>query len=196
MITGFCPLPHYLSNSLLTALQFHELEEKIPGLKDGMYKSPKDGKWKKVKSISRVPSTGNEEAEDAPVGEAEKPKKKVKSVKKVKKMKKIIKSVDIDEDLALKMKAEAESGKTNEAEAPVEPAETAAELQEPELIEPAGETVTADLQAKIDRVLKMFNASDLDDIVKVTPIESLEKLPDTRILPGREGPTLGLENER
>ena len=196
MITGFCPLPHYLTNSLVTAVQFHELEEKIPGLKDGMYKSPKDGKWKKVKSISRVPSTGNEEAEDAPVGEAEKPKKKVKSVKKVKKMKKIIKSVDIDEDLALKMKAEAESGKTNEAEAPVEPAETAAELQEPELIEPAGETVTADLQAKIDRVLKMFNASDLDDIVKVTPIESLEKLPNNGIIPDPEGSTLGLENER
>ena len=164
-----------------------------------MYKSPKDGKWKKVKSISRVPSTGNEEAEDAPVGEAEKPKKKVKSVKKVKKMKKIKQSVDIDEDLALKMKAEAESGKTNEAEAPEEPVEageTAAELQEPELIEPAGETVTADLQAKIDRVLKMFNASDLDDIVKVTPIESLEKLPDNGELPDTEGPTLGLENER
>ena len=66
MNTVFCLLPHYLTNLLLTAAQFHELEEKIPGLKDGMYKSPKDGKWKKVKSISRVPSTGNEEAEDAP----------------------------------------------------------------------------------------------------------------------------------
>ena len=30
-------------------LQYSELEDKIPGLKDGMFKSPTDGEWKKVR---------------------------------------------------------------------------------------------------------------------------------------------------
>merc|ERR1719180_479120 len=36
--------------------KYTELEDKIPGLKDGMFKSPADGEWKKVKSISKVPN--------------------------------------------------------------------------------------------------------------------------------------------
>ena len=33
-----------------------------------------------------------------------------------------------------------------------------------------------DLAAKVSRVLKMFNASDLDDIIKVVPISSMRKI--------------------
>ena len=36
----------------LTSLQYTELEEKIPGLKNGMYKSPADGEWKKVRVVA------------------------------------------------------------------------------------------------------------------------------------------------
>ena len=37
------------SFSFIKLLQYSELEEKIPGLKDGMFKSPADGEWKKVR---------------------------------------------------------------------------------------------------------------------------------------------------
>merc|ERR1719318_1393247 len=45
--------------------KYTELEEKIPGLngKDGLYKSPADGEWKKVKSISKVPIKKNKKPE-------------------------------------------------------------------------------------------------------------------------------------
>ena len=34
----------------------------------------------------------------------------------------------------------------------------------------------ADLAGKVDRILKMFNASDLDDIIKVIPVSSMKKI--------------------
>ena len=33
-----------------------------------------------------------------------------------------------------------------------------------------------ELAAKVERVLKMFNASDLDNIIKVIPIKSMRKI--------------------
>ena len=33
-----------------------------------------------------------------------------------------------------------------------------------------------DLRGKVDRILKMFNASDLDDIIKVIPVSSMKKI--------------------
>merc|ERR1712002_299503 len=41
---------------------------------------------------------------------------------------------------------------------------------------PQSETDDPDLAAKVSRVLKMFNASDLDDIIKVVPISSMRKI--------------------
>merc|ERR1719376_638327 len=148
----------------------------IPGLKDGMFKSPADGEWKKVKSISKVPNKkyNNEkpEAETAESAETEDTVRKVKGMKKLKSVKKIKDIIDIDDDLALKMKKEVEEGGEYEAQAQGGNYE-------------AQEEVGADVQAKIDRILKMFNASSLDDIIEVTPIKSIQEV-DPENLPMQE----------
>ena len=40
-------------------LQYSELEKKIPGLKDGMFKSPADGEWKKVRHLMMIEISGH-----------------------------------------------------------------------------------------------------------------------------------------
>jgi len=101
--------------------KYTELEDKIPGLKDGMFKSPADGEWKKVKSISKVPNKKYNKLEGVnrdiqesaetktEFGETDKM-RKVKGMKKLKSVKKIKNIIDIDDDLALKMKKEVEEG--------------------------------------------------------------------------------------
>ena len=42
----------FFNFNLPPSLQYTELEEKIPGLKNGMYKSPADGEWKKVRVVA------------------------------------------------------------------------------------------------------------------------------------------------
>merc|ERR1712243_254213 len=140
--------------------KYPELEGKIPGLQNGMYRSPHDGKLKKVKSISKIISDSSDSssyhssADLDDLAEAEKSGsakpygsdvdksekygggldggkdssstnsesgdkygggsggpdgKTILDMKKVKKMDKIKSSMDIDEDLALEMKREAEA---------------------------------------------------------------------------------------
>jgi hypothetical protein len=151
-------------------VQYSELEDKIPGLKDGMFKSPKDGKWKKVKSISRVPGTGTSDNGDEDINEAETKTgvditvskkitdvKKLKSLKKIKSMKKIKSIVKIDDDLADKMKKEVLAAEGGPKPGP-----------DPEL----DQDRLQGLQSKVDRILEMFNATSLDDIISAIPIDS------------------------
>ena len=150
--------------------QFDHLEDKIPGLKDGMFKSPKDGEWKKVKSISKI-SDNKGKTEDLYSNGL----KKVKSMKKIKQINKIKSMTQIDEDLALKMKKEVEEG-NNSLESSSQRFESA-DVEDTESNESSlKEEVTPDLLSKVERVLKMFNASSLDDIIEVTPIKSMHPL--------------------
>ena len=43
----------------LVKVKFSELEKKIPGLKDGMFKSPADGEWKKVRHLMMIEISGH-----------------------------------------------------------------------------------------------------------------------------------------
>jgi len=95
----------------------------------------------------------------------------VKTIKKIKDLKKIKSMIPIDEDLALKMKNEigladrSHSGKeTPEINDPA-PKQTYIEAEE-----------DRDLLTKVDRILRLFNVTDLDDITKVTPIDSITKV--------------------
>merc|ERR1712002_139142 len=57
---------------------------------------------------------------------------------------------------------------------------------------PQSETDDPDLAAKVSRVLKMFNASDLDDIIKVVPISSMRKIKSkTKVSPLTMGHSIG-----
>ena len=48
-----------LSIFFMKWLQYSELEKKIPGLKDGMFKSPADGEWKKVRHLMMIEMSGH-----------------------------------------------------------------------------------------------------------------------------------------
>ena len=48
-----------LSIFFMKWLQYSELEKKIPGLKDGMFKSPADGEWKKVRHLMMIEISGH-----------------------------------------------------------------------------------------------------------------------------------------
>merc|ERR1711970_712541 len=50
-----------------------------------------------------------------------------------------------------------------------------------------------DLAAKVSRVLKMFNASDLDDIIKVVPISSMRKIKSKTRVHSRGDDILGFD---
>eukprot|EP00091_Calanus_sinicus_P020732 TRINITY_DN5850_c0_g1_i3.p1 TRINITY_DN5850_c0_g1~~TRINITY_DN5850_c0_g1_i3.p1 ORF type:complete len:336 (-),score=72.82 TRINITY_DN5850_c0_g1_i3:732-1715(-) len=105
----------------------------------------------------------------------------VESIQKIKNMKKIISKTRIDDDLAEKMKMEIKEGVVDGGGSKVESEnnrdlsggghhqikndEDSSETQDP-----------VDLAGKVDRILKMFNASDLDDIIKVIPVSSMKKL--------------------
>ena len=109
-------------------------------------------------------------------------KKKIKKMTKLKSVKKIKSIMDIDDDLALKMKKEVEEGKeaveAEEADDEEEWVEDESSLEDELAVGQAGKgEVGADVQAKIDRILKMFNASSLDDIIEVTPIGNQEPSP-------------------
>jgi len=219
--------------------KYPELEGKIPGLQNGMYRSPHDGKLKKVKSISKIISDSSDsssyhssadlddlaEAEKSgsakPYGsEVDKSEKygggldggkdgsstdsesgdkygggsggpdgkTILDMKKVKKMDKIKSSMDIDEDLALEMKREAEAAAGSAAypsgkESVSDPYETEKDSKP---------SSNGDLQAQVDRILKMFNASSLDDIVEVKPITNIEKLDsDSDIGPSYKNSDIG-----
>ena len=128
-----------------------------------------------MKSISKVPNKkyNNEKPEqEAESAETDDTVRKVKGMKKLKSVKKIKDIIDIDDDLALKMKKEVEEGGEYEAQA------------QGGKYEAQGE-VDPDVQAKIDRILKMFNASSLDDIIEVTPIKSIQEV-DPENLPMQE----------
>ena len=43
----------------MNCLQYTELEDKIQGLKDGMFKSPADGEWKKVRKLMMIEMSGH-----------------------------------------------------------------------------------------------------------------------------------------
>ena len=134
----------------------------------------------KVKSISKVPnkkykkpegeSEKPESADEEPAEETDKM-RKVKGMTKLKSVKKIKNIIDIDDDLALKMKKEVEEGTSPESGEVVLGGESEPHGE----AEPHGE-VGPDVQAKIDRILKMFNASSLDDIIEVTPIKSIQEV--------------------
>ena len=129
----------------------------------------------KVKSISKVPNKKHNQPEaEAESAETDDTVRKVKGMKKLKSVKKIKNIIDIDDDLALKMKKEVEEGnqpkKSHEGgDLIVQGGEAHGEA------EPHGD-VGPDVQAKIDRILKMFNASSLDDIIEVTPIKSIQEV--------------------
>merc|ERR1712080_470069 len=145
--------------------KYAELESAIPGLKDGKFKSPSDGRWKKVKSISKIKKKVN--------NDVTKP-KHVKNVKPIKTMKRIKGIMPIDEDLALEMKHEVEAGTIDD--------DTSPQIGNLDVKEVNADS-NSDLQAKVDRVLKMFNAKSLDDIIKVQPIKSMHKIESGGIYP-------------
>merc|ERR1719222_1609375 len=112
--------------------------------------------------------------------------RKVKGMTKLKSVKKVKSIMDIDDDLALAMKKEVEEGEEvgNPDIHGASPGGDLPSSSEEEVIsgektdgeaEPHGE-VGPDVQAKIDRILKMFNASSLDDIIEVTPIKSIQEV--------------------
>ena len=136
----------------------------------------------KVKSISKVPNKKNRKSETAnrnsqkPESEPESAEetakmRKVKGMTKLKSVKKVKSIMDIDDDLALKMKKEVEEGDTppSSEEEVISGEKTDGESETPGEVGP-------DVQAKIDRILKMFNASSLDDIIEVTPIKSIQEV--------------------
>ena len=126
----------------------------------------------KVKSISKVPNKKHNQPEaEAESAETDDTVRKVKGMKKLKSVKKIKNIIDIDDDLALKMKKEVEEGTSPESGEVV----LGGEAEPHGVAEPHGE-VGPDVQAKIDRILKMFNASSLDDIIEVTPIKSIQEV--------------------
>jgi len=84
----------------------------------------------------------------------------VKNIKKIKNLKKIKSIIPIDKDLALKMKKE-----IGQPDRDYSTEEISEELSE------SGYTLPLeDLIPKVNRLLRLFNVTDLDDIVKVTPI--------------------------
>lgn len=137
-----------------------------------MFKSPKDGKWKKVKSITRIANS-----QSAPeTADAEEPDvtNKVKSAKKINSIKKIKSMMDIDDDLAIKMKKEVEEGNPTKLDEGV--------VQE-ESFQPLDANTQKTIEdknilEKVDRILKMFNASSLDDIIQAKEMKSMEKVPE------------------
>jgi len=146
---------------LLKLLDDNENEE-VPkekyeelGIKDGKYNG------KNIKKITKIGGGGAGEALEKVLNIED-----VESIKKIKDIKKVKNIMKIDEDLAEKIKKEvAEGGSIPETDS--EPGLNVED--DPDLVE------------KVKRVLKMFNASDLDDIVKVVPIKSMKK-----ITPGME----------
>ena len=122
-----------------------------------------------VKSISKVPNKNKKPEVDS---EAESTgevidMRKVKEMKKLKSAQKIKSIIDIDDDLALKMKKEIEEG--GEAE---ESGQGHAILSDESQLNKAGDgkgsiegVPREKLLRQIDRILKMFNASSLDDII-------------------------------
>ena len=136
-----------------------------------------------MKSISKVPNKKYNKPEgvnrdieesakaETEFGETDKM-RKVKGMKKLKSVKKIKNIINIDDDLALKMKKEVEEG--NRAKPAGESGEKVVSGGEAERHQ--GEVGGEDVQAKIDRILKMFNASSLDDIIEVTPIKSIQEV--------------------
>ena len=147
-----------------------------------------------MKSISKVPNKVSEGGSKHKKHETEVEddtkdlkdvveKKKIKKMTKLKSVKKIKSIMDIDDDLALKMKKEVEEGKeaVEAEEADDEEWVEDESSLEDEAFGQAGQAgkgeVGADVQAKIDRILKMFNASSLDDIIEVTPIGNQEPSP-------------------
>merc|ERR1719222_1305002 len=123
--------------------------------------------------------------------------RKVKGMTKLKSVKKVKSIMDIDDDLALAMKKEVEEGEEvgNPDIHGASPGGDLPSSSEEEVIsgektdgesETPGE-VGPDVQAKIDRILKMFNASSLDDIIEVTPIKSIQEV-DPDNLPIRHIP--------
>ena len=155
-----------------------------------------------MKSISKVPNKKHDKPEvavnrDIPesaeteteFGETDKM-KKVKAMKKLKSVKKIKNIIDIDDDLALKMKKEVEEGdrpKPSHTGSHPMLRESGEEVASDGEAEPHQGEVGPDVQAKIDRILKMFNASSLDDIIEVTPIKSIQEV-DPDNLPIRHIP--------
>ena len=148
----------------------------------------------KVKSISKVPNKKNRKPESVERNRSQKPEsepesaeetakmRKVKGMTKLKSVKKVKSIMDIDDDLALKMKKEVEEGDTppSSEEEVISGEKTDGESETPGEVGP-------DVQAKIDRILKMFNASSLDDIIEVTPIKSIQEV-DPDNLPIRHIP--------
>ena len=135
----------------------------------------------KVKSISKVrnkkynkPESENPESAEAESAEQTDKMRKVKGMTKLKSVKKIKNIIDIDDDLALKMKKEVEEGDR--------PGSHPTRSESGEVVmsggeaEPPGEVGSEAQAAKIDRILKMFNASSLDDIIEVTPIKSIKEV--------------------
>ena len=122
-----------------------------------------------VKSISKVPNKNKKpevESETESTGE-EVDMRKVKEMKKLKSTQKIKSIIDIDDDLALKMKKEIEEG--GEAE---ESGQGHAILSDESQLNKAGDAGDSiegvpreKLIRQINRILKMFNASSLDDII-------------------------------
>ena len=167
----------------------------------------------KVKSISKVPNKKNRKPESVERNRSQKPEsepesaeetakmRKVKGMTKLKSVKKVKSIMDIDDDLALKMKKEVEEGDTpssseekrlvyRESPGEVGPSSSEEEVISGEKTDGESETpgeVGPDVQAKIDRILKMFNASSLDDIIEVTPIKSIQEV-DPDNLPIRHIP--------
>ena len=154
----------------------------------------------KVKSISKVPNKKNRKSETAnrnsqkPESEPESAEetakmRKVKGMTKLKSVKKVKSIMDIDDDLALAMKKEVEEGE-EVGNPDVGPPSSEEEVISGEKTDGESETpgeVGPDVQAKIDRILKMFNASSLDDIIEVTPIKSIQEV-DPDNLPIRHIP--------
>merc|ERR1719222_478188 len=127
--------------------------------------------------------------------------RKVKGMTKLKSVKKVKSIMDIDDDLALKMKKEVEEGDApssseekrlvyRESPGEVGPSSSEEEVISGEKTDGESETpgeVGPDVQAMIDRILKMFNASSLDDIIEVTPIKFIQEV-DPDNLPIRHIP--------
>merc|ERR1712055_1242837 len=159
-------------DDLLSLLQDHQNSEvprekyKELGFGDGYFNG------KKIKRIVKV-SDGDNIKGDNMVEGGDGSLEKVEDIEdverfhKIKSLKPIKKMTQIDADLADKMRKEVRG-------------EVSEDVEEPEINIPPDVYYPPqndpDLAAKVSRVLKMFNASDLDDIIKVVPISSMRKI--------------------
>lgn len=151
-------------DDLLSLLQDHQNSEvprekyKELGFGDGYFNG------KKIKRIVKV-SDGDNIKGDNMVEGGDGSLEKVEDIEdverfhKIKSLKPIKKMTQIDADLADKMRKEVRGEVSEEVKEPYYPPQD-----------------DPDLAAKVSRVLKMFNASDLDDIIKVVPISSMRKI--------------------